>query len=270
MEPNPIIQFANNHHCTISPGTCKFDDREATNYPELPTFFKRLDSAGYTFKTERRGLTQNQKSNRFEVEEFFNLARESGYKFTAILMSGGYIEDQGAMAMASYIAETENLQVLDFHFSRVTENGMRLIINALKINKSIMLINLRSNTVTPAIGEELLDLVINHNHTIRQMCLVQRTSFPADPKPSVELEKAIHAQIIANAKEYDTIVNLARVLFLFNEFKNLNSFFSYFPPEVCCTIVAYCSTAIPLEAARKIVKEHFCKFPESGDNNKVL
>jgi len=93
------------------------------------------------------------------------------------------------------------------------------------------------------------------------MCLVQRSSFPSEPKPSVELESAIHAQIIANSKEYEIIVNLAK--FLLQENRDSNSFFSYLPIEICCKIISYCSSSIPLEAAGKIVQQHLLSFQKA-------
>ena len=110
-------------------------------------------------------------------------------------MNGSSINDEGASAMANYIAQTETLQILDFHASGISENGMEMIVNALKINTSIKLINLRSTNVTVCIGNSLLDLVENHNFTIMQMNIVDRTGCVQGVKPSVEVEQKIHEQI---------------------------------------------------------------------------
>src|SRR5205823_4372956 len=138
-------------------------------------FSERLDSAGASLR--RNWLYDHKK---FEVVEFFELLSNSSLEFTAILMEGNIINDAGAMAMASYIAKTKVLQVLEFPFCLVTEKGMRLILNSLKCNTSILQINLRDNEVTPAIGLEILDIVKHHNHTIRQMVLKSLYSLTTD------------------------------------------------------------------------------------------
>ena len=194
--------FADSHYSKLEKGTTLFQDSDGTKYDELKRFTEFNEPESYTYKGGYHGLINSSKVNRHEVVEFCKALIESNLKVTSILISGSNINDDGAKALAEYIHKTDDLMVLDIHYSYISEAGMENIIEALKANKSIMHLNVRSNEINPAIGDKILDLVTHHNSTIRQIVIVQPNAMPGSSKPSVVVQKEIHDQVIENAQAY--------------------------------------------------------------------
>jgi len=178
--PASLIEFVLRHKATLTAATHYFSDSEATQYPGVNDVNDQQDNNGLTFKGRYGGLTNSDKVNRHEVVELIDILTTDKVALTSLLINGSYIDDVGAKSLANFIRTTDTLKVLDIHYSHVSEQGMQDLIDALKTNTSITHLNIRS--------------------TVRQIGIVQRTSFPMSWKPSVEAEQQLHALIIKNAK----------------------------------------------------------------------
>jgi hypothetical protein len=200
--PQELTAFARNHDATLKSTTSYFSDGEATQYPELEQFM-RPNEEGLTFKGGYFSLTNADSVNRHEVVELVNILQRHSIRLTSLLLNGGYIDDAGVEALANFIKTSTTLKVLDIHYSRVSEKGMQYLIDALKVNTSLIQLNVRSNALTPILFQNMMELFDKYNFSVRQLCIVQRTSFPADWKPSVEDEIKLHDLIIRNARGYE-------------------------------------------------------------------
>jgi len=198
--PASLIEFVLRHKATLTAATHYFSDSEATQYPCVNDVNDQQDNNGLTFKGRYGGLTNSDKVNRHEVVELIDILTTDKVALTSLLINGSYIDDVGAKSLANFIRTTDTLKVLDIHYSHVSEQGMQDLIDALKTNTSITHLNIRSNALTEILFNNLLELFEKYNHTVRQIGIVQRTSFPMSWKPSVEAEQQLHALIIKNAK----------------------------------------------------------------------
>ena len=196
--PVALNDFVKKYNAQLLPYTVYYTDSEATQYPELASF-KLPTQEGLTFKRGRFGLTNAERVNRYEVVELVNILQDCNVELTSLLLFGGLIDDQGMYALAEFLKTTTTLKVLDLHYSRISEKGMQYLIDALKINTSLTHINIRSNALTEGLFNNLKELFTSYNFNIRQICIVQRTSFPGDWKPSIAEEKSLHDLIIQNA-----------------------------------------------------------------------
>lgn len=211
--PEPLINFANRRNAALTPTTQYFNDSESTNYsgePWLDDF--PSDSPGLTFVSGYGGLINSDEVNRREVTELASILRDNNVPVTSLLLGGSDIDDAGAKALADFLRTTTTLKVLDVHYSHIPEQGMRDLIDALKVNTSVTHLNIRSNALTKEIYRSLVDLFINHNFSIRKLCIVQRTSFPAQWKPSVRGETMLHDLVKRNARNAHELHNHVKTI----------------------------------------------------------
>jgi hypothetical protein len=197
--PIELIAFATLHDATITNTTKYFYDSEATQYPELKQWMPENEE-GLTFKGGYSSLTNADSVDRHEVVELVAILQRHDVKLTSLLINGGYIDDKGVRALADYIQTSKSLKVLDIHYSHVSALGMQCIIDVLKVNTSLIQINIRSNTLTPVLFQNLMELFQQNHSSILQIGIVQRSSFPGEWKPSVEDEQSLHELIIENAR----------------------------------------------------------------------
>ncbi len=196
--PDELIAFAQNYDATLSSTTVYFSDAGATKYPELEQII-RPNEEGLTFKGGCCGLTNAASVNSYQVVDLVDILQRHSVRLTSLLINGGYLDDAGVNALADYIKTSTTLKVLDIHYSHVSEQGMQYLIDALKVNTSIIQLNVRSNGLTLILFQNLMELFDKYNFSVRAICIVQRVSLPYAWQPSVADEIKLHDLIIRNA-----------------------------------------------------------------------